>query len=136
MLLQTTLKSATCFDVEKAFDKVWWDGLVYKLHNTFNIPILITKLLTNYLHHRSYQITHKNCLSRTFTSQAGVSQGSAISPTLFILFTKDIPQAENDTTHILSYADNITLLVENRIIHPLVNSINNTVLSVIDWQEH
>ena len=134
--IRPTLKAATCLDVEKAFDKVWWDGLVYKLHNSFNIPILINKLLTNYLHHRSYQITHKNCLSRTFTSQAGVPQGSAISPTLFILYTNDIPQANNNKTHILTYADDITILTENRTTPYLINSINNTLHSIINWQEH
>ena len=56
-------KSATCLDVEKAFDKVWWDGLVYKLFNNFDLPPLVNKLLTNYLHHRTYKITHKNCYS-------------------------------------------------------------------------
>ena len=128
-------KSATCLDVEKAFDKVWWDGLVYKLFNNFNLPPLINKLLTNYLHHRTYRIIHKNCLSRPFSSNAGVPQGSALSPTLFILFTNDIPQPNNDRTQIFTYADDITILHENNRINYLINNINNTLRDIISWQE-
>ena len=124
-------KSATCLNVEKAFDKVWWDGLTFKLFNNFNIPPLLNKLLINYLHHRNYRITHKNHFSRPFTSHAEVPQGSA----LFILFTNDIPQTHNNRTHILTYADGITILSEHRNLNHLINNINYTLGYIIDWQE-
>ena len=44
-------------DVEKTFDKVWWDGLIYKLYNNFTLPLLVNKLLAKssspYIQHNS-----------------------------------------------------------------------------------
>ena len=42
----------------------------------------------------------------------------------------------HDKTHILSYADDITLLLEHRNLMHLIPKINNTLNDIINWQEH
>ena len=40
-------------DVQKAFDTVWHSGLTWKIHNSFNLPMALKKLLTIFLHDRT-----------------------------------------------------------------------------------
>ena len=76
-------KTATVsLDVEKAFGKVWHQGLTYKIYNYYNIPTTTKKLLSNFILDRTYTILHKNTKSITFSSNAGVPQGSSLSHTV------------------------------------------------------
>ena len=43
----------TCLDIEKAFDKVWLNGLNYKIFE-LDIPIVLQKFLCNYLSERTF----------------------------------------------------------------------------------
>ena len=77
-------------DIEKAFDNVWHDGLVFKLQR-FNFPIFLVKIIKNYLSNRSFQVFLNNIPSDTFNVDAGVPQGSLLRPVLFNIFTSDAP---------------------------------------------
>lgn len=46
-------------DIEKAFDKVWMDGLLYKMIQ-YNYPIVIIKLIQSYLYDRKLQVRINN----------------------------------------------------------------------------
>ena len=72
-------------DLEKAFDSVWIDGLLYKLQNigiTGNLLSIIQAFLSN----RLSFIKTGNYHSNNFPIHIGLPQGSVFSPTLFILF--------------------------------------------------
>ena len=75
-------------DLEKAFDSVWIDGLLYKLQNigiTGNLLSIIQAFLSN----RLSFLKIGNCHSNNFPIHIGLPQGSVLSPTLFILFIND-----------------------------------------------
>ena len=75
-------------DLEKAFDSVWIDGLLYKLQNigiTGNLLSIIQAFLSN----RLSFIKIGNYHSNNFPIHIGLPQGSVLSPTLFILFIND-----------------------------------------------
>lgn len=92
-------------DISKAFDKVWHLGLKYKLLQ-LNIPITIEKLLCDFLDDRSAQIKIKNYTGQIIHLHSGVPQGSVLSPTLFTIYTSDIPQPRHGIN--IAYADDIT----------------------------
>ena len=125
----------TCLDVEKAFDRVWWNGLIYKLHHNFDLPDITKKLLSNYLINRQYNITFKDKLSNSFHPEAGVPQGSALSPTLFSLFVNDIPEPLKENSLYLNYADDITMLTKSNNFNNLINSTNEELSNIIQWQD-
>ena len=118
-------------DVAKAFDTVWHDGLVFKIFNHYNLPLLTKKLLSNFLSNRHYKIIHNNIYSKSFSSKAGVPQGSVLSPLLYILYTNDTPQTIHENSIYFQYADDITILSHanrfnqlNKVIKDEINNIH------------
>lgn len=77
-------------DVEKAFDSIWHDGLIFKMAQ-LNFPIHLLKIIQSFLNDRNSFVQINNSISQRFRVRAGVPQGSILSPTLFNIFLNDIP---------------------------------------------
>lgn len=61
--LNSNIHTASVFlDVEKAFDWVWHDGLIYKM-STLNIPPWLIKTISSFLSNRSFCIHIEDRLS-------------------------------------------------------------------------
>lgn len=100
--------TALCLlDFEKAFDRVWTDGLIHKLH-TQHFPLHLIKLIHSYLQNRTFKVKVQNSFSTVKSVKAGVPQGSVLAPTLFILYTNDIPHFPQHT-NIALYADDTAI---------------------------
>jgi hypothetical protein len=93
-------------DLEKAFDSVWHDGLIFKLIK-IGYPSHLVKLLDSFLRNRRATISIGKAFSSEFVLPAGVPQGSAISPALFNIFTNDIPKTGK--CHLAEFADDTAL---------------------------
>lgn len=108
-------------DIEKAFDNVWHDGLIYKLQQC-NFPAYIVRIIHNYLRDRSFQVSLSGASSDTFPIIAGVPQGSLLGPVLFNVFTSDIPRLPNGGV-LSQYADDTALLYKGRVIRTLTRKL-------------
>ena len=115
-------------DVSKAFDKVWIEGLQFKI-SQLQFPDIITKLLNNFITERKAKIKINAYTGPEFNLLSGVPQGSSLSPTLYTIYTIDIPEAGPGTTNI-QYADDITQIItypgksRNLMAIRTVNEIN------------
>ncbi len=96
-------------DVAKAFDKVWINGLKYKLLN-LGPPSMLQKLPCNFLDNRSAKINIGKEFSIDINLSRGVPQGSVLSSTLYTLFTNDLRPCGPGCLDIL-YADDITQVI-------------------------
>ncbi|KAL4120570.1 hypothetical protein QTP88_013240 [Uroleucon formosanum] len=89
--LNSNIHTASVFlDIEKAFDRVWHDGLIYKM-STLNIPPWIIKTISSFLSNRSFCVRIEDQLSSPRAVLAGVPQGSCLAPTLYLIYTNYIP---------------------------------------------
>ena len=103
--------NVVCCDVAKAFDKVWHQGLQYKILQ-LQLPDVTEKILCNFLEGRTAQIKLDNQLSDKFPLESGVPQGSILSPTLYIFYTSDVPPPGAGSTDVL-FADDVTQIIEH-----------------------
>lgn len=102
---QTTV--ALLLDIEKAFDTVWLNGLTYKLIHLHKLPKHMTNLLYSYMTNRSIQVKINNTLSSMKLLNAGVPQGTVLSPILYNLYVSDLPTCP--ITKTTMYADDTTI---------------------------
>src|SRR5262249_4538162 len=97
---------AIFLDVSQAFDKVWHEGLIYKMSKL--LPGNFCQLLESYLTDREFRIMHEGAYSGSCQIKAGVPQGSVLGPFLYLLYTADIPTT--DETFTGSFADDTTMM--------------------------
>lgn len=96
-------------DVKKAFDKVWHMGLKYKILQ-LDLPTPMEKILCNYLDNRSATIQIGEYIGEPIQLESGVPQGGCLSPTLYNLYTADMPGPTPYSEHLM-FADDVTQII-------------------------
>jgi hypothetical protein len=66
------LIGAMFLDVTKAFNTLWADGLLFKL-TTLNIPSYLVKVISSYLHNRTFEAAFLTATSTLGHMRAGVA---------------------------------------------------------------
>jgi retron-type reverse transcriptase len=77
--------AAVFLDIEKAFDTKWHTGLMYKL-GKMEFSVNLIKLINSFISQRKFRVSVEGELSTPRYMEAGVPQGSVLSPTLYNLY--------------------------------------------------
>ena len=93
--------------MSKAFDTINIHTLIRKLLHT-NIPGTIIKFIANYIKRREAYTTYRNHTSRQRQFKTGVPQVVVLSPTLFNIYTSDLPPP-SALVQVMAYTDEITI---------------------------
>jgi len=89
------LRTAAVFlDVEKAFDRVWHAGLLYKLQ-TLGTPTSLLSIINSFLTDRSFSVRLNTTISSSRPVLSGVPRGACLSLTLYLAYTNDVPLNQN-----------------------------------------
>ncbi|XP_063912659.1 uncharacterized protein LOC135129437 [Zophobas morio] len=89
-------------DTWNAFDRVWFEGLTFKLLK-ISLPRRLVRLLDSYMTGRTLQVRIGTELSMERSVKAGVLQGSVLGPKLFAYYLYDMPTFSK--TRLVLYAD-------------------------------
>lgn len=118
---------AAFIDIEKAFDSIWHDGLIFKM-NKLDFPVYIQKIIHSFLQNRSFVVKVGNEYSESSSTSAGLPQGSVLSPTLYSIFTSDIQIPSN--CKIALYADDTAILVHGKLSNAISKKLQNGLKTV------
>lgn len=97
--------SAVFLDISQAFNRMWHDGLLYKIKVNLPISYLI---LNSYLHDRFYQIICGEAMTELYPVTAEVPQGSVLGSLLYLLYTANLPM--RFSVMIGTFADDTAIL--------------------------
>lgn len=119
-------------DIQKAFDCVWTNGLIYKMIE-FGFSRDLIKLCHSYLTDRSFFVSVDGHSSATHQIGAGIVQGSRLGPRLFTIYTSDIPR--HDKTSLSIFADDTGVFSSNKDISVASRNVQDHLLSLREYYD-
>ena len=121
---------AIFLDISKAFDKVWHDGLIFKMRQN-GVSGRLLKLFQNYLKNRKQRVVLNGFPADYSTIESGVPQGSVLGPLLFLIYIDDLEK--NIKPNVKFFADDTMLF--SRVHDPLLsaNELNRDLNIINQW---
>ncbi|KAK7877307.1 hypothetical protein WMY93_031957 [Mugilogobius chulae] len=123
---------AVFFDIEKAYDMLWREGLLIKLHQ-LGVGARAFNWVRDFLVGRKIQVRVGSAFSDQYEVHNGTPQGSAISPLLFIIMINDVFSAVPEGVGRSLFADDGALWKRGKNIHYLVNKVQDAIDYVVEW---
>ena len=114
-------------DLSKAFDKVWHEGLLYKLKNN-GINGNALQLIESFLHNRRQGVVLNGQSSCWLSIKAGLPQGSVLGPLFFLIYINDRLNSE-----VKLFADNTSLFSIVNCVNTSASTLNSDLLKIQDW---
>ena len=124
---------ACFFDLSKAFDRVWHQGLLAKLTH-LGVCEDALAWLSSYLTKRRQRVRVNSSLSPWLRTPAGVPQGSVLGPLLFLIYTIDLPPTcTNRSTTCSQFADDTALITTHESVEEAQDALQLSVTSAAKW---
>ena len=117
-------------DISKAFDKVWHNGIIYKLTQN-GISGNLLNLLEDSLKERKQRIVLNSQFSTWKNINAGLRQGSILGPLLFLLYINHL--TEGLATIVKLFADNASLFSVVHDTETSANDLNKDLKIINNW---
>jgi hypothetical protein len=109
---------------------VWHGGLLHKMY-IMNLPTYLIKITESFLSNRTFKSRVDDLLSTPRSIRAGVPQGSCLSPTLYLIFTNDVPLLRQ--VKISLFADDTMFHTSNKNKKMAIHRLQNQLSLAADW---
>ena len=117
-------------DISKAFDKVWHEGLIFKLKQN-DISRELRHILFDFLSNRKQRVVPNGRNSSWTNVHAGVPQGSLLGPLLFLIYINDL--SDNLTSNAKLFADDTSLFSVVHDVNTSAKELNDDLKKINDW---
>ena len=121
---------AVFLDISKAFDKVWHEGLIFKLEQN-GVSGNMLKLFQNYLSNRKQRVVLNGSCSDYSSIESGVPQGSVLGPLLFLVYINDLER--NIKSNVKFFADDTMLFSIVKDPKISANDLNHDLDVIRQW---
>ena len=117
-------------DLSKAFDKVWHDGIIFKL-KVYGVEGESLSLLKNYLENQEQRVVLNGQTSEWRKIMSGIPQGSVLGPLLFLIYINGLPDGINSLCKI--FADDTSLFSKVYDIYKPASNLNDDLEKISYW---
>ena len=107
-------------NISKAFDKVWHEGLLYRLEQNC-ISRKLFDIITEFLNFRKQRVVSNGQYSSWTSTKGRVPLGSVPGPLLFLIHINDL--SDDLTT-------NVRLFVDDTSLFPIVHNMNSSTINL------
>ena len=123
---------AVFFDIEKAYDMLWKEGLMIQLKK-LGVGGRLFNWILSFLFGRTIQVRVGADVSTVTEVQNGTPQGSVISPVLFNIMVNEVFRRVSPDIEVSLYADDGALWRRGRNINFIVSKIQQAIEAVVGW---
>lgn len=117
-------------DISQAFDRVWHDGLMFKIRQ--RLPEFYG-IINSFIRGRRFTVKHGISSSLERDARAGVPQGSVLGPILYSVFTADIPCQPGLT--VATYCDDTAYLLADEDPVQATSLLQHQLHLFFEWCE-
>ena len=121
---------ALFLDISKAFDKVWHNGIIFKLKCN-GISGNLLRFLENYLRDRFQRVVLNGTTSNWRGLNVGVPQGSVLGPLLFLIYINNL--TDNISSQMRLFADDSSIFTRVEGVDQTQVKIIKDLQTVSDW---
>ena len=117
---------AVFFDLEKAYDTTWKQGIMKDMFDAGlrgRLPLFIQGFLQN----RQFQVRLGSHFSNLFTQEMGVPQGGVLSVTLFALKINSIVKNLSPGVECSLYVDDFLICYRSKFIHTIERHLQHSL---------
>ena len=117
-------------DISKAFDKVWHDGLIFKVRQN-GICGEITNILEGFLSGRKQRVVLNGQCSSWADIHVGVPQGSILGPLLFFIYMNDLSNDIKSKCKL--FTDDTSFFSVVHDFDTSANDLNHDLEKISEW---
>ena len=117
-------------DISKAFDRVWHDGLIYKLKRC-GVSGQLLSPIKSFLRDRKQRTVLNGQCSNWGDILAGVPQGSILGPLFFLVYINDL--TADLKCNVKLFADNTSLFTIAQEANEAVDHMNHDLQLIAQW---
>ena len=117
-------------DMSKDFDKIWHEGVIFKLQKNGILDDLLN-ILSDFLRNRKQRVMLNGQSSSWTNFNAGAPQGSILGPLLFLIYINDLPDGLSSNAKL--FADDTSLFSVVHDINTSAIELNSGLRKSNDW---
>uniref|UniRef100_A0A3Q2ZQ74 Reverse transcriptase domain-containing protein n=1 Tax=Kryptolebias marmoratus TaxID=37003 RepID=A0A3Q2ZQ74_KRYMA len=123
---------AVFFDIEKAYDMMWVEGLLIKLYK-MGIKGKIFNWIKDFLANRKLQVRIGEVVSGKYVVENGTPQGSIISPVLFSIMINDVFKDLGQDMGCSLFADDGAVWKRGKNVEFCVKKLQEEIYKIEKW---